>query len=340
MVVNIRHLFQRILFLGLCFFAGSLQLFADSGLSGLADSALSGAHNSDDTWVDPVDTTEEDLVIPSLQLVNNENKTVDPKFVAFLADISGRLALPQTYQSALSDLLISLRNDQIWKADATMRRAMLNLLHRAEVYGRRNGGKDLESVDQMVKEAFELWPPGPDRPRIIGLMNSVAAFKERQAAAVLAAQEKTIKEALKEADRLQKEKEKVEKDAAAAAKEAARAAEIHKAKTVRVSRERIAKPKVPTAGSVVQGIVAPGGAAATPEDVDAIVPTRRPRLRKKPGVGDVVAVSDSVVVQAPESAAPERFDYLPKVINSSEQTVNSDDANVAPVSDQVGEVAP
>ena len=248
----------------------------------------------DDAWVDPVDTTEEDLVIPSLQASVAQDSKVDPKFVTFLADVGGRLTLPQTYKTALSDLLISLRNDQMWKSDVTLRRAMLSLLHKAEVYGRRNGGEDLVAVDQMVKEAFELWPPGPDRPRIIGLMNSVAAFQERQKMHEIASVEKAARDAEKEAAREKKEQDKLDKEARDQAAVLSKAPAVSKAKPIKVARPRVAKAKVAEKEP---------GEDALP---DRSAPVRRSRA-KKPVDGDVQDLQVTPVENV-EYRSPERFD--------------------------------
>lgn len=283
---------------------------------------------ADDVWVDPADTLEED-VVTAVMLPSEETKndTVDPKFGMFLADIGGRLSLPQTYQAGLKDLVISLRNDQMWKNDATMRRSMLNLLQRAEVYGRRNGGLDVQAVDAIIHEAFELWPPGPDRARIVGLMNNVTQFQDRQAALAQAAQEKAEREAAKEAERLQKERDKIAAkeaaQAAAVAKEAAKEAAAAKAKTAKTSAvPRAKKQKL----SAVDAVNSSDTAALSTDEATMPLPARSPRGRKKQIAAPAVVVEAPAASSASTYSVPERTDHLQNfsVVPEQPSSIESD----------------
>lgn len=313
--MNIEQRLKRTVFVCALLFA--LNIVADDASSSIGPN---------DTWVDPLDTTEEDLVIPSLQSGQAKDEQADPKFVAFLADIGGRLTLPQTYHSGIKDLSVSLANDQMWKNDPTMRRAMLSLLHRAEVYARRNGGEDLPVVDGLVKEAFEMWPPGPDRTRIVGLMNSVASFHDRQAALAQAAKDKSDKAAAKEAEKQKAAQEKVVAKQAAAEAAAAQA-------------PAASKPRVPARSS---GGARPRKASATPSGPDvsvsdgssvasddaASVTTRSPRARKRLQVenADAQSAPDIVVPDAaPAFVVPERIDHLPNIVVPAPVVASSGD---------------
>ena len=281
-----------------------------------------------DPWVDRVDTTEEDLIVIRLQGGAAVDNKADPAFVQFLADIGGRLTLKQTYQSALSDLLMSVRNDQMWKNYPAVRSIMLSLLHSAEVNGRRGGGADLPAVDQIVREAFELWPPGPDRTRIVGLMNSLSSFQERRVMLAQAAQDKADAAAAREVARVQAAQERadmqVARDAAAVKSVATVVSKPPKIPKASLGRGR--KPKATSSQDAVNASEDSVVASSVVLDASA---TRSPRKRGKAAAAQEVVAPVAQVPPAPVVDVPERIDHLP-VISAPAQVV---EPSVVPVAD-------
>ncbi len=134
----------------------------------------------------------------------SEQKT-DPKFVTFLEDIKGRLVLEQMHDSAVADLLISIRNDLMWRDNNALRNKIILLLNRAGSYARRHGDeKQVRVVDDMVHEAFALWPAGPDKSSVVAIMNDIKNYNEKQIQDAHKAVEKELLEKAKEEEREQK----------------------------------------------------------------------------------------------------------------------------------------
>lgn len=265
------------------------------------------------------ETTEEDQVF---NVTQEESTTSKPNldFLKFIRHIKGHLGLPQTYDSAFSDLVLALRNDQKWKEDPMMRCEMFQALRKAGGRAVKKGKAAVDAVYQLQEEAFELWPPGPERACIVGLMNGCDAFYEKQKQDAQKEQEKADAEAAKEAQRLQKEQEKNDaQQAAQAAKDNA----APKDKVERLSRARAVRQQASAKPKDAES-------AELPTDVEKNVPApRRSRARQK---------TDSQVVQAPEVVqvheyvVPERFQYLPQnVTGGAEQNTSEAQASASGV---------
>ena len=249
------------------------------------------------------ETVEEDQVFNVTQAESDNHKS-NLDFLKFIRHIKGLLGLPQTYDSALSDLLLALRNDQKWKEDPLMRREMFQALRKAGVHALKKRKTAVDAIYQIQKEAFELWPPGPERASIVGLMNGSVEFYEKQKLDAQKEQEKADAEAIKEEQRLQKEQEKNDAQQAA-----------QTAKKNVVPKDKV--EKLPRARAVRQQASAKPKEIDTAElssDVEKSAPApRRSRARQK---ADVQIVQAPESVQVPGYVAPERFEYLPQNVNN------------------------
>ncbi|MBM3894601.1 hypothetical protein FJ366_03340 [Candidatus Dependentiae bacterium] len=129
-------------------------------------------------------------------------KKADPRFVIFLDDIKGRLVLSEMHDIAVADLLLAVRDESMWAGNRILQSKLISLLNRAESYVRKNGTVlQIKNVDDLVHEAFAIWPAGPDKKNIAHMIES---FTQRQ-------NEKIEKELERERDAKEREEEKVHK---------------------------------------------------------------------------------------------------------------------------------
>ncbi len=145
-------------------------------------------------------------------------KKPDPIFVTYLEDIRGRLVLEQMHDGAVADLVLAVRNENMWNENNFLRRKLISLLNRAGSYARKHGSvQQIKQVDDLVHESFALWPAGPDKASVAHLVNDVDKFAQKQQAQVCKELERELEEQEKETEKKRKEllaeAEKVAKDA-------------------------------------------------------------------------------------------------------------------------------
>jgi len=237
-------------------------------------------------------------------LKSSEQKT-DPKFITFLEDIKGRLVLEQMHDSAVADLLISIRNESMWSCNNLLRNKMISLLNRAGSYARRHGDeRQVKVVDDMVHEAFALWPAGPDKSSIVAIMNDIKNYNEKKVQDAQKALEKELLEKAKEAEKIQKTILAAEKKA----DEALQKEREQKEKSVNKPRAG-RKAKKPDEEKVTKTIKS--------SPVDKPVRTRK-KVQKDEPVLENVVVDDSPQFKAPEDLP---LIGIPEEEKSSTETV-------------------
>ena len=234
---------------------------------------------------------------------SSEQKT-DPKFVTFLEDIKGRLVLEQMHDSAVADMLISIRNDSMWSCNNLLRNKMISLLNRAGSYARRHGDeKQVKVVDDMVHEAFALWPAGPDKSSIVAIMNDIKNYNEKQVQDAQKALEKELLEKAKEA-------EKIQKTILAAEKKADEALLKEREQKEKATKSRVGRKTKKSDEEKITKTIKSG-------PLDKPARTRK-KVQKDEPVVEHVVVDDSLQFKAPEDLP---LIGIPEEERSSTETV-------------------
>lgn len=254
--------------------------------------------------INDFDVVEEDRILNELQS-GSMNAGSDPRFVVFLTDIGSRLTLPQTYDSAIHDFVLAIKNDQKWLEDKTLRRAITGLCRKI-TYSCSAENEHIPEVYGMLGEVTAKFPID-ERYRLLGFMNRLDALRQKKIDAAGKAQQKADAEATKEAE---KQKAADDKAAAVASAAAAKAESAEKEKKPRTSRAKTGRQKVLTSKD------SSSEDSEFSDDQKSITP-KKPRGRsRKAGAGDVAAdASVSDPTSEPEGRQ-DRFEHPHAVLVS------------------------
>ncbi len=265
------------------------------------------------------DVVEEDRLLSELQSGKLSHEA-DPKFVLFLTDIGSRLTLPQTYDSAIHDFALAVKNDQKWLESQTLRKVITGL-SRKITYSCTPQSSHLHEVYSMLADLAGKYPVA-ERYRILSFMNKLDGMDQKKTAADTKALQKAADDAAKDA-----EKQKAEQDKLAAKQQAAAQA----ASTTQLKEKM---PKTPRARTTKPRTAKDTGATddATLSDDQRSVAPKKPRGRTRKassnGLVDVSEATDSTVT-ADEATTSNRFDRPHEAFTSGVVSGSSDGASDA-----------
>ncbi len=266
------------------------------------------------------DVVEEDRLLSELQSGKLSHEA-DPKFVLFLTDIGSRLTLPQTYDSAIHDFALAVKNDQKWLESQTLRKVITGL-SRKITYSCTPQSSHLHEVYSMLADLAGKYPVA-ERYRILSFMNKLDGMDQKKTAAETKALQKAADDAARDA-----EKQKAEQDKLAAKQQAAAQA----ASTTQLKEKM---PKTPRTRTTKPRTAKDTGTATTDDatlsdDQRSVAPKKpRGRTRKASSDGsvDVAGAADSSVA-ADEATTSNRFDRPHEAFTSGVVSDGASDAGM------------